>query len=345
MKNTISKIIPSNFTNLFGLAKKLLFSKNPAGRAAMLYSLLGILMIPLDWIFQFFEKRLYRKANEPEYPLILVCGPPRSGTTLVAQVLIKHLPVYYFNNLTSIFPNSPIVANKIFGRFLKKGNKDVYFKSLYGRTPELWAPNDALYLWDRWTEVHRNTIPKTISPKNKLKMQQFFGAVENYSGLPLVNKNNRLNTFANLVAETMDTAYFICLDRDPVYLAQSELIASRFIHGNEKVPYGVRFDEKNEPTKDQHVDPIQQVCDQVLRHKKMMREQERLIGKERFIIVPYEEFCAKPAEWVSEISNRILGQKLGTEELEKILPAFKRSNTRKIENKELNEIKKKFNLS
>ena len=126
MKNPLSSIIPSNFNNLLGLAQRLIRSKNPAGRAAMIYSLLGVLMIPLDLLFQISESKLYRKNKSPAQPLIFVCGPPRSGTTLVSQALIKHLPVSYFNNLSSIFPKSPIVANKIFRRFYKENQQGHY---------------------------------------------------------------------------------------------------------------------------------------------------------------------------------------------------------------------------
>jgi len=341
MKNLFSKIIPSNFTNLFGLAKKLVRSKNPAGRAAMFYSLLGLLMIPVDLVLQLFEKKLYRKGYEPQLPLIFVCGPPRGGTTIVAQVLIKHLPVYYFNNLTSIFPNSPIISNKIAKRFLKKDNHSISFKSLYGRTNKLYEPNDALYIWDRWTKVNRESIPHAISNEDKLKMKHFFGAVERFSGLPLVNKNNKLNTFADKVSEILDTAYFICLDRDPVYLAQSELIASRFIHDNDKIPYGVSFNTDDEYNR-KSLDPVEQVCNQVLRHKEVMLQQEKLIGKERFIIVRYEEFCAEPAKWVCKISDKILGHGLNLETLTKDLPPFQLSNNMKLNQEEFNRIENFF---
>lgn len=342
MKGLVSNIIPSNFNNLIGLARKLIVAKNPAGKAAMLYSLLGLLMTPLDWAFKVFEKKLYKQASKPVLPQIFVCGPPRSGTTVVAQVLIKYLPVYYFNNLTSVFPNSPIVSNKVFKRLIKKGNRDVSFKSLYGRTTEISSPNDALYLWDRWTGVDRDQVPMDISVENQDKMQRFFAAVEMFSGKPLVNKNNKLNTYANQVAKVLDTAYFICLERNPVYLAQSQLIASRFIHSDERISYGVNFDT-NKPSSDQEViDPIEQVCNQVLRHKDVMMQQESLIGKGRFIIVPYEDFCADPAKWVCKISKDILGITLDIEAIRKTLKPFKVSNTIKLNQEIFSEIESIF---
>jgi len=343
LKSLFKRIVPSNFNNLFGLAKRLIQSKSTAGRAAMLYSILGILMIPLDWCFQFSERKLYKKSSEPKLPLIFVCGPPRSGTTLVSQVLIKHLPVSYFNNLTSIFPKSPIVANKIFGRFTKKNNTDITFKSLYGRTSNIWAPNDALYLWDRWTGASREEIPKEISTVNRTEMRNFFGAVEQNTGKPLVNKNNKLNTYANMIAEILDTAYFICLDRDPVFLAQSQLIASRFIHGDENTPYGPRFEAIKKNQNAPNVDAVEQVCKQVIIHRETMYKQLNLIGEKRFIIVPYEDFCADPAKWVCKISDEILKHRLDPEMIRKDLQPLKVSKNIKINEVTFKKIENTFN--
>ena len=330
MKNPIRKIIPFKFKSLLGLARRLFAAKNPAGRAAMLFSLLGVLMIPLDVLFGYFEKKRYKKQDKPKLPLLFVCGPPRSGTTLVAQVLIKSLPVYYFNNLTSIFPRSPILSNMLFGRFIRFGNRDVTFNSLYGRTARLGAPNDALYLWDRWTGVNRDTIPKEISPENQKAIRHFFAAVEQHSGKPLVNKNNALNTYAHNIADILDTAIFICLDRDPLYLAQSQFIASQFVYGDERLAYGVHFDMDDGQTLDDP-DPIELVCRQVLNHKKVMQRQQDLIGRDRFIIVPYEDFCADPAKWVNKIATDVLQHPIDVEALRESLGTIKVSNTIKLE--------------
>ncbi len=324
------------------MALKLILSKNPAGRAAMLYSILGLLMIPVDWIFQIFEKKLYAKAVKPKLPQIFICGPPRSGTTLMAQVLIKYLPVYYFNNLTSIFPNSPIISHKVFKRFINKSNRDVTFRSLYGRTTNLWAPNDALYLWDRWISADRDKIPADISKDNQDKMQRFFGAVEQFFGKPILSKNNKLNTYANQVAKVLDKAYFICLDRNPVYLAQSLLIASRFIHGDERISYGIKFNSTSKSSGIDDIDPVEQVCKQVLWHKEVMLQQESLIGKERFMIVNYEDFCADPAKVVNRISRQVLGDTLNEELIQKSLKPFKVSNRRKLDKETFLKIENTF---
>ena len=74
------------------------------------------------------------------------------------------------------------------------------------------------------------------------------------------------------------------------YLAQSQLIASRFIHGDEKTPYGPRFKSLKKTGESPVIDPVEQVCSQVILHKESMQNQLQLIGAKRFIIVPYEDF-------------------------------------------------------
>ena len=173
-------------------------------------------------------------------------------------------------------------------------------------------------------------------------MQRFFSAVETFSGKPLVNKNNKLNTYAHLVAESLDTSYFICLDRNPVFLAQSLLEASRYINGDEHIPYGVNFSKDKHAGPEIRIDPVAQVCNQVRRYREISFKQEQLIGKGRFYIVPYEDFCADPAKWVCRISEEILGKALDIKDLRKELQPFSLSNHVRIEQDSFAKIKNAF---
>ena len=328
LRRLIHTYVPSNFHNIGGLAWRLLTEGKPAGRIAMLYSLGGIVLTPLDMFMQIFEKRLYKKAGQPAMPQIFVCGAARSGTTLVGQVLMRHLPVFYFNNITSLFPRSPITALKWFGWLAKTSNKDITFSSFYGRTTKLGFPNDALYFWDKWTGNDRKHIPQEFSPEVQDKMLRFFGAVNNFSKKPLVNKNNSLNTYAHLVAEVVDQAYFVCLDRNPLFLAQSHFNARKFIHGDESVNYGIGTPEDFGATGE---DPVEDICRQVMFHKRTIRRQQEIIGEDRFIIVPYESFCENPAEWVHKIAAHILKIDLDKAHLQEELPPFKISNKQKVD--------------
>lgn len=327
LRSTLHRFIPAHFHDPFGLALRLIRTGDPAARFAMGSALLGIGLIPLDLAFSLAESRRVRRAARPTRPIVLVCGPPRSGTTLVSQALIANLPVAYFNNLTSVFPRSPLTANRAFGRWL--GAPEPGYHSYYGRSRRFSGANDALYLWDRWLGRDRAVIPARLEPGARDAMIRFFGAMESATEKPLVAKNNNLNGFAHLVAEALDTATILCLRREPVYLAQSLLRARREIHGDEEIAYGLA-----EAGAESGDTPVGEVCRQVLFHERLMEDQLRRLGASRFRIVSYEGFCADPNATIRMVAEEILAIPYTA----RTLPGFEKANRVRIEPETFREI-------
>ena len=263
---------------------------------------LGLLLTPIDMLLARFERRQYQRAAAPQKPIIFVCGAPRTGTTLVSQVLIKDLPVSYFSNLTSLFPRSPIVANRLFGRLI---GRKIAYHSYYSKTNHLSGPNDAFYIWNRWMAEDETGMQCVLIESEIDEMVRFFGAYEEAFQRPVLGKNNSLNTRANAVARALPTAIFICMTRDPAYVAQSLLQARLEIQGDISASLWVDNPDKS------HVESgnyVQAVCDQVLYHERKIAEQQRLIGADRYWIVPYEEFCREPARLVMRLYEEVWGE-------------------------------------
>ena len=107
LRGLMHRYVPAQFQDPFGLFVRLIKSGNPAALFAMETALLGVMVTPLDLMFQKREERQYQSAPQPTFPLIFVCGAPRTGTTLATQVLTKNLSVNYINNLTAVFSGSP----------------------------------------------------------------------------------------------------------------------------------------------------------------------------------------------------------------------------------------------
>ena len=198
-RKLLHRHLPGHYRNPVGLAWRLVKSKRREAYFAMSSTLAGLLLTPLDLLLLPFERKAYRRAEPPRHPVILVCGPPRSGTTLVAQTLIRYLGTTYINNLTALFPRSPVTANRILPGCMKPDR--VRPRSYYGRTSGLAGTNDGLQLWDRWFGRDRTRIPTALSSEERDAMVRFFGACEQAFGGPLIAKNNSLNLSAALVAE------------------------------------------------------------------------------------------------------------------------------------------------
>jgi len=274
-------------------------ASNPAARSAMLMALSGAALSPLDMLLAARERRRYTAAAPPTLPIVLVCGPPRSGTTLVAQYLINRLDVAYVNNLASLFPKAPISANDLFGPLVRPKSRS--YDTFYGRSRALAGANDGLFIWDRWLGADRGEIPSRLAPKAHVELPRFFGALQAQSGRPIVNKVNRLFACATLVAPLLPSAIFVCLRRDPLMLAQSLLVARDEITGDRSLPYGVRHENALAE------DPLEDVCRQVEFYERQIDAQRRALGAERFLVIRYESFCALPTSLPERLVRRTGG--------------------------------------
>jgi len=291
-------VIPKTFHDPFGLARRLLGSRDRHAYFAMALTAGAILTAPLDAALAVAERRRYARAPEPLLPIVFVTGAPRSGTTVVEQLLGHNLPVAYLSNLTDLFPRAPIVAARLFGRALRRPPQA--YESYYGRVAGLAAPNDALKIWDRWWGPSRYVVPERFSPETVAEMRRFFGACEAAFGRPLLGKNNGLSTCASQLLRALPTAHVIIVVRDSLYNAQSILVAREKIQGSRDVGYGV--DDPNRPPSG---DPFADVCAQVMYQQRRALEQQREMGAERLSIVRYEDICRDPAAFVAHVGEDI----------------------------------------
>ncbi len=320
LKRLANLFVPAHIQDP-GLLFRMIGSKDKAAWFTLVITFLGVVCLPLDLLlYHLSEKKRYNRASRPNQPIIFICGTPRTGTTLMEQVLAKHLPVTYFNNLTAVFPRSPITANLLFQRFMRP---KIEFKSYYSKTLGFSGPNDAFYLWNRWMTEDETGMQCVLIDSREDSMVKFFGAYQEAFHKPLLSKNNSLNTRAKRIADVFENAYFICMTRDPAYLAQALLQTRMEIQGDAHIQYGVDNPDKPEIAQTSFVASI---CDQVLYHEQKNHEQQQLIGSDRFWIVPYEEFCKSPAAYVAKVYQEMLNQPVDREALEKNLPPFVTSN-------------------
>lgn len=331
--STWRRLLPANFRDPVGLARRILSSRDPAAYFAMVSTALAAAATPLDAVLARTIERRRLVAATPRWPIVLVTGAPRSGTTVLSQALIHNLPVTFFNNLTSVFPRAPITANRMFGRMLRKPSGAL--QSFYGRTSGFASENDALHLWDRWLGPDRYAVPERLDAATADAMRRFFAAYEQAFGRPIVNKNNALATGAEPVAAALPTAHFLFIRRDPVFAVQSILGARETIQGTRDAPYGV-----NDPMR-RHVasNPIEDVCAQVLYHERRMEEQRRNIGDRRFWVVEYEHFCVEPHAIVERVGRDVLGFDVDPAALRAALPPLRNTNRSKLPQGEIDLIR------
>ncbi len=334
LRHLLHRVVPNHFDDPLGLASRLVKTRDPAALFAMFNAGLGVVSAPCDWLLSPLEKTAIRQAPPRQGPLVFVCGGPRTGTTLAAQLLSNHLPVSRFTNFTSLFPRSPILATRFSKRWFRAPKQDQ--KSFYGRTSRLSGMSDALVLWDRWLGKDRRRPSQSVTPEVAIAMQQFFAAWEAAFKHPLLAKCNNLDAVAHIVAGVLEKSYFVCLTRDPIYMAQSLYYARLMIHGSLEIPYGTATDEA-----EKNDDPIASICEQVRYHLGQAQKQENRIGADRFLRIAYEDVCRDSAALVRRVGQDFL--QLENAELEQLyLPPIPCANRPRLEKSVLDEFQKQL---
>lgn len=307
----------SNFNDPAGLVYRMLRTRDPAARYALCQAGLKIPFLALDRFLKLFEARRLRNSGNQSRPILLVVGPPRSGTTLVYQVLSEQLPVSYFDNWGAMFPSSTITASRLLKRYSKRSRSS--YHSYYGNTAGFRGVNDGFHVWNRWLGNDRYSVPEDIDPDTREDMQRFFAAWSEAFGLPLLNKNNR-NTFClALLASVLENAVFVVVTREPVFAAQSLLIARKDIQGDTAVGWGLGA---NRPRSGPELSPLEDVADQVRFIYGRLHDQLERVPRERVVHVRYEDFCGEPARLVARMMEVLRERSTETKPYDSVAPAM-----------------------
>lgn len=159
-----------------------------------------------------FEGIYIRKSKKQKYPPIFIIGAPRSGTTLLYQLLTYHFELSYFSNFVSTFVKSPVLMAKITSGISKSYDAD-RLESNYGLIKGIWAPSEAGKVFKHWFQ--RKDDDKI---KNSIhKMSQVFNA-------PFIAKNLRINSELEYIHHLFPDAVFIHIKRDITFNAQSLIL-------------------------------------------------------------------------------------------------------------------------
>lgn len=292
-----------NFQNPIGLVRRMLASGDPAARATLGRETLRYLLMPLDWILGRGERRRLQRVEAPPAPIVLIVGSPRSGSTLLYQVLAAHLPVSYPTNLTGLFKRAPITAT---ARFKRLTSQNVGYRSYFGNTRSLGSPNDAFSIWNRWLGEDRYSVPDHISAEKAGAMRSFFGAWAAAFEAPFLNKNNRNTAAMRLLAAELPTTRFILTRRDPLFVAQSLVEARETVQGDRAIGWGLAA---GGPAVD---DELADVADQVQRIEALIKDQLCGVEPARVLEVGYGELCDDPrgvvgrvADWLDLVPQRL----------------------------------------
>ncbi|MBL4652297.1 MAG: sulfotransferase [Flavobacteriales bacterium] len=263
--------------------------------AVLISSLLG-------WALRYFEGTLMKKAqcqqNTEGYSPIFIIGAPRSGTTILYQLITNNFDISYIDNIVHCLYRYPLVGLKV-SRFLFKNKPHNIFKSDLGRTYMYsWrGPSECGKFWNQWFlegQENMNLQSKEMAPTiNNMMLQE---------QKSIVFKNTQMSLRLKTINKLWPNAKIIHLKRNPLFNTQSILQARMTQYNDISKWLSVKPKNINELVK---LSPSQQVVHQVFEIEKAIEADKKLFTTYNWLSIDYEELCTRSDDAINVIGTFI----------------------------------------
>ena len=302
-------------------------------------------MIPIKWIFirwffkysspilNIYEKKAIRKyaSLESNFSPVFIIGSPRSGSTIIFQLITKYFDFTYINNFVDLAREVPFTGFLINKRFFGS-KKHSSFKSNFGKTKEggLLAPNEGLF-WYKWLPKDKHyVLPGEINEMDKQSFKDCINAIMNLYKKPIVIKNLSFSVRLELIKEIFPNARLVYVKRDIIDIVQSIIKAKIDVFGELNNKWW-SIKPKNYKSL-LNLDPVEQIVKQVYYIEKQIYFDLKGFRKADILEIEYGDLA--DTKMVLEKTYDFLNL---DQSLEYKLPEIKISNKRKV-SKELYDI-------
>jgi hypothetical protein len=165
---------------------------------------------------------------------IHVIGAPRSGTTLLTQLIASYSNVGYINNLIAAFYKAPVHGILLSKKLLGTDYVST-FKSNFGATASILEPHEFSYFWKHHLAYKDYTqLPESHNLNiNWEHLKITLAAMEKAFDLPVLFKSFHLGFHAASVYKYLPNTCFILIKRDPIDNASSILKMRNKLKGSE----------------------------------------------------------------------------------------------------------------
>jgi hypothetical protein len=234
------------------------------------------------------------------YPTFHVLGAPRTGTTLLVQLVASNLNIGCINNLIAAFWEAPCCGIRLSRKLLGDQPLRSSYQSNYGRTASIAEPHEFGYFWANVLRREDLAAP-SIEEKKKIDWQLVATILNNMSfsyGRPIIFKSFMASWCIPELLDRMPKSCFLWMRRDPVDVAISLLHMRR--------RYAARPDEwvsvkppEYEFLKDEPLH--RQVAGQAVFIDRHINRAVTEIGRRNVLEIAYETLCRRPQDVLESV--------------------------------------------
>ena len=243
-----------------------------------------------------------------QLPLIYIVGAPRSGTTLLSQLLSRYLAVGYINNLIARFWLRPSVGIRLSDLVLGAHARErIELESRHGSTEGAAGPHEFGYFWRHWLQLdsqpthHLSDAAAQRVDRAGLRHALRDEILDRF-GLPVVFKNVICGFHAPLLSEVHPQSWFVHITRDRRDTAASILKSRHQRYGSYDAWWSLK------PSTFSAIAGIADPCEQVVRQiddcRAEIAESLRQAGV-RSKVIRYEALCADVRGTLTDLAGSI----------------------------------------
>ncbi len=234
------------------------------------------------------------------HPPVFIVGAPRCGSTLLMQVLLRHLEVSYLSNRHARFWGAPVVVER-FAR--PEVDPSDPFTSHHGATANPAGPSESAKWWYRFFPRDPVAVERgQLSARRRTSFSRSLAALTEAAGQPLLFKNLYVSLRILEIARIVPESRFIHLKRDVADNAHSLLEARYSANGNYQDWFSLPPPGWEEMCS---AAPATQVVWQIWTTNDLI---ERHLGEHRshsgrVLALDYEDFCARPRATIAKVGD------------------------------------------
>lgn len=224
------------------------------------------------------------KKKLPHTPIFII-GAPRSGSTLLYQVLTDYYNIGYLSNLHALFYGAPSLIEHYWHPLKWRQPSD--YTSRHGKTKERTAPSECGQFWYRFFPRQPH-YTQAISTHKMLQLRTAVQALSTAFNKPILFKNLYCSLRLQPIAKALPEALYIIIHRNVIDNGHSLLEGRKKVYGHYDTWWSAEPPAIEQLKK---LPPHQQVIEQVCHIYAQINRDKQEIGPEHFIDLYYEDFC------------------------------------------------------
>lgn len=267
----------------------------------------------------------YRKSIEPSFniPNYFVIGLPRSGTTVLTQLVFNSFNIGCPNNFIAKFWEAPLVGFKLFIDIFSFHFKSDY-SSNYGVGSNSFSPHEFSFFWQKLIGMDSSKVSSYNPEKAKAniiwnELNILFHQVNSITKIPIVYKPLELLGYHLIEFQRhVENSFFIYIKRAPIEVALSLAEGRKVKAGGINNWYSSYPEERNKLKFNSFAEEIKY---QVSELNKMYEKKISKLDRNCFIEIEYEELINSPMNTLEKLEI-FLGQKaINNDLLKEIRPS------------------------